>query len=210
MKNIFALTVFSLILNVVSPALAYKPGDYPGDPKAQPWNVKRWEKACQYMNKGNNLARTARLRVYAENKQVWDAYQAAQMLYPWDFRFYANDALYWSKVKEHDEQPNRHRDLIKLLLEKAVFLCPTEWSNWNALANEYYRKGEIRDAKPLLEQALALNPPKEEAEKLKANIAQIDSDLLSGKARGSGRFSQQVESKPWYQEPKPRPIAMSD
>lgn len=202
MKKISILFALSIVtLHSVLPVSAYKPGEYPGDPKIQPWNVKRWEKACKYMNKGNELAKTCNFSTYAENKRVWDAYQAAQMLYPWDFRFYANDALYWSKVKEKTK--DRHRDLVKLLLEKAVFLCPSEWSNWNALANEYYRRGEIRDAKPLLEQALALDPPKEIAEKLKANIAQINSEVIAGKTNGSGKFNQQVEAQLWAQDEQP-------
>lgn len=80
MKTTFALTLL-LILNVVSPASAYKPGEYPGDPKVQPWNVKRWEKACKYMNEGNKLLAQGK----TTNPLPSRAYLNAMLLYPWDF-----------------------------------------------------------------------------------------------------------------------------
>ncbi|MBX9953150.1 MAG: tetratricopeptide repeat protein [Candidatus Obscuribacterales bacterium] len=197
MKNIFALTLLLLILNVVSPALAYKPGEYPGDPKIQPWNVKRWEKACKYMNEGNKLLAQGK----TTNPLPSRAYLNAMLLYPWDFRFHANMGLYWSKTDPKKEAAVRE-------YQKAICLCPSEWSNWNALANEYYRRGELNEAKPLLVQALSLNPPKELIASLKANLAQIDAELMRGMTAGSGMFKQQVEPELWAQPENTRSISM--
>jgi len=202
MKKLSLLLVLSMVtLSAVLPVSAYKPGEYPGDPKIQPWNVKRWEKACEYMNKGNELSKKEKTQL--DVSKTCDAYRGAKLLYPWDFRFEVNDALHYSTAKK----PNRR--LIEILLQRAILLCPSEWSNWNALANVYYKRGQLHEAKPLLIQALALNPPEDIAGKLKANIAQIDAELTSGKSQGSGKFKQQVEAQLWAQDEQPVRVGMT-
>lgn len=197
MKKSLLLTISIVTLYAVLPVSAYKPGEYPGDPKIQPWNVKRWEKACKYMNEGNKLLAQGK----TTNPLPSRAYLNAMLLYPWDFRFHANMGLYWSKTDPKKEAAVRE-------YQKAICLCPSEWSNWNALANEYYRRGELNEAKPLLVQALSLNPPKELIASLKANLAQIDAELMRGMTAGSGMFKQQVEPELWAQPENTRSISM--
>lgn len=197
----FVIALLAVVVANVEPVSAYKPGEYPGDPKIQPWNVKRWEKACEYMNKGNELSKKEKTQL--DVSKTCDAYRGAKLLYPWDFRFEVNDALHYSTAKK----PNRR--LIEILLQRAILLCPSEWSNWNALANVYYKRGQLHEAKPLLIQALALNPPEGIAGKLKANIAQIDAELIAGKTSGFGRFKQQVEPKLWYQPETPLAVSVA-
>ncbi len=196
-KTSDVVALAAMLLFSVEPSMAYKPGEYPGDPKIQPWNVKRWEKACKYMNEGNKLLDSQ------EPHKAGRAYLNARLLYPWDFRFYANMGLYWSKSS------GRKGDSVERDYQKAICLCPDEWRNWNALANEYYRQGQLNEARPLLQQALSLNPPKEISAKLKANLAQIEAELISGKTGGSGKFKQQVVAQLWAQDEQPVRVGMA-
>lgn len=162
------LSVFCVIVIGASwsPASsAYEPGKFPGKGSKQ-----AWIRSTAPFNEGVDLFRAKK----------WDAaiakYQEANSIYPYSDGHVLNLGLAYVKRAKPG-------DLAKAeaAYRKAAELCPTDWRNWNALANLMGNQQRYKECREAAVNAMNCNPPADKAAGIEKTIKSLNDYLVTQK-----------------------------
>ncbi len=148
-----------------APSFAYESGKFPGK-----GNKQAWIRAGVSFNQGNALI----------DKKNWSSaikkYQEAIAIYPCSDGYFLGLGLAYEKRATPG-------DLAKAeaAYRKAAELCPSDWRNWNALANNMASQERYKECRDASVKAMSCNPPADKAVGINKTIKSLNNYLVTQK-----------------------------
>lgn len=162
-----SVTLASIVVMclVITPAVAYKTGEFPGI-----GNRQSWTRSNSIFLAGTKEAESAKYDAAIPKLQE------AIAIYNLDPRYFYNLGLCF-------DERNKNGDMSRAeaAYRRAVQLNPENWKYWSGLAGPLYRQNKFAEAKAALRQSLSKGAPEKAIPILKESLQQIEREERSSK-----------------------------